>query len=332
MFDQSTLAIIFVSLMGLATLMYAILDGYDLGVGILLPLDDEHSADTMIASIGPFWDANETWLVLAIGLLLIAFPTAHSIVLQALYIPCTIMLIGLIMRGVAFDFRAKAIVSHKKIWDTVFKAGSLIASLSQGYMLGLYVMGFSPSFEAHAFALLSAVGVTAAYTFIGSAWLVMKTQGDLQQKAITICKATVVITFVGILLVSLVNVFISPEIYHKWFTLPYALLLVPIPLICAGFFLLCWAVLQRLITHPHIGASLPFIYALLIFSLSFFGLAFSFFPDIVPGQLTIWQAVAAPESLNFLLWGALIVVPTILAYTAFSYRVFWGKVDELRYY
>ncbi len=332
MFDQATLAIIFVSLMGLATLMYAVLDGYDLGVGILLPLDDETSADTMIASIGPFWDANETWLVLAIGLLLIAFPTAHSIVFQALYIPCTFMLIGLIMRGVAFDFRAKAIVAHKRKWDTVFKSGSLLASLAQGYMLGFYVMGFSNTLEAHGFALLSAIGVSAAYTFIGSAWLVMKTEGDLQQKAIAHCKSTVVITFVGILLVSLVNLLISPEIYQKWFDFPYALILIPIPIICASFFVLCWFVLKRLAKQPNIGAALPFFFALLIFTLSFFGLAFSFFPEIVPGKLTIWQAVAAPEALNFMLWGALIVVPTILAYTAFSYRVFWGKVDELRYY
>lgn len=332
MFDQNTLAVIFVSLMGLATLMYAVLDGYDLGVGILLPLDNETDADTMIASIGPFWDANETWLVLAIGLLLIAFPTAHSIVLQALYIPCTFMLIGLIMRGVAFDFRAKAIVAHKRSWDTVFKLGSLLASLAQGYMLGLYVMGFNNSFESHGFAVLSAIGVTAAYTFIGSAWLVMKTEDALQKKAISVCKSTVIITFLGIFSVSLVNLFISPEIYLKWFTFPYALILIPIPLICASFFVLCWFVLKRLDRNPNIGASMPFIFALLIFSLSFFGLAFSFFPEIVPGQLTIWQAVAAPESLNFLLWGALIVVPTILAYTAFSYRVFWGKVDELRYY
>lgn len=332
MFDQHTLAIIFVSLMGLATLMYAILDGYDLGVGILLPLNDEQSADTMIASIGPFWDANETWLVLAIGLLLIAFPTAHSIVLQALYIPCTLMLIGLIMRGVAFDFRAKAIVAHKRRWDSVFRTGSLLASLAQGYMLGLYVMGFTNTLEAHGFALLSAIGVSAAYTFIGSAWLVMKTEGALQQRAITVCQSTVIITFIGIFTVSLVNLLLSPDIYQKWFALPYALILIPIPLICASFFILCWFVLKRLAKQPKIGASLPFFFALLIFSLSFFGLAFSFFPEIVPGQLTIWQAVAAPESLNFLLWGALIVVPTILAYTAFSYRVFWGKVDELRYY
>ena len=332
MFDQSTLAVIFVSLMGLAALMYAILDGYDLGVGILLPIDNEQHADTMIASIGPFWDANETWLVLAIGLLLIAFPSAHSIVLQALYIPCTIMLIGLIMRGVAFDFRAKAAISHKRQWDIVFKSGSIIASLAQGYMLGLYVMGLDNSFEAHGFALLSAIGVCAAYTFIGSAWLVMKTEGILQQKAIEACKLTVAIAFTGVLLVSFVNLQLSPAIFEKWFTLPFALILLPIPVICACFFILCRLVLTKLAEQPDKGASLPFILALLIFTLSFFGLAFSFFPEIVPGKLTIWQSVAAPESLNFLLWGAIIVVPTILAYTAFSYRVFWGKVEELKYY
>lgn len=332
MFDQETLAVIFVSLMGLATLMYAVLDGYDLGVGMLLPIDKPEHANTMIASIGPFWDANETWLVLAIGLLLIAFPLAHSSVLQALYLPCTFMLIGLILRGVAFDFRAKAAVSYKKHWDITFKLGSFIASFSQGYMLGLYVMGLDNTIESHAFAALSGIGVCSAYMFIGSAWLVMKTEGSLQNQAIQTCFNTAVIAFIGILTVSFTNLIISPDIYDKWFQLPYALLLIPIPIVCSSFFVLSLVVLNQLKSKPNIGASLPFMLAVLIFALSFFGLAFSFFPYIVPGKLTIWQSVAAPEALNFMLWGALIVVPTILIYTAFSYRVFWGKVRELNYY
>ncbi|TLX46794.1 cytochrome BD ubiquinol oxidase subunit II [Pseudoalteromonas phenolica] len=332
MFEQDTLAIIYAALMALAVLLYAILDGYDLGVGILLPTNNDHDADKMIASIGPFWDANETWLVLAIGLLLIAFPTAHSLVLKALYIPCTFMLIGLILRGVAFDFRAKAIVDHKNAWDLAFKFGSLLAATSQGYMLGRYVMGFDESAWSYGFALLSAVGVAAAYTLIGAAWLVMKTEGELQQYAINVCKRCVYVALVGIALVSGANLWLSPEIFLKWFSWPSMLLLLPLPIICFSCFVLMARKLSQLTTKPDNKAHHPFILSVTIFTLSFLGLAISFFPDIVPNHLTIWQAVAAAESLAFLLWGALLVVPTILAYTAYSYRVFWGKVDDLRYY
>lgn len=332
MFDQETLAVIFVGLMGLATLMYVVLDGYDLGVGMLIPKDSPKEADTMIASIGPFWDANETWLVLAIGLLLIAFPAAHSMVLKALYLPTAIMLIGLILRGVAFDFRAKAAVSHRRTWNKLFKVGSYIASLAQGYMLGLYVTGFENSISATIFAILSAVGVASAYMLIGATWLVMKTEGELQQKAITIAKRSVIVTFVGILLVSAINLWVNPEVYQKWFSWPFAMFLLPLPVVCCVLFVICSMVLNHLGKHPDTGSGLPFFIVVFIFSLSFFGLAFSFFPYIVPNHLTIWESVAAPEALNFILYGAIVVVPTILCYTAYSYRVFWGKVQDLRYY
>lgn len=332
MFDQDTLAVIFVGLMGLATIMYVILDGYDLGVGMLISSDSEKDNDTMIASIGPFWDANETWLVLAVGLLLIAFPVAHSMVLKALYLPSAVMLIGLILRGVAFDFRAKAAVSHRKTWNTLFKVGSYVASLSQGYMLGAYVTGFDDSIAATLFSLLSAIGVAAAYRLIGATWLVMKTEGELQQKAISIAQQSVIVTFFGILLVSATNLWVNPEIYDKWLSISYATFLLPIPIACFGLFLVCHFVLQHLAEKPEIGSGLPFVTVVFIFALSFFGLAFSFFPYIVPNKLTIWESVAAPEALNFILVGAIIVVPTILLYTIYSYRVFWGKVEELRYY
>ena len=332
MFEQDTLAIIYVALMALAVLLNAILDGYDLGVGILLPHNNEQDADKMIASIGPFWDANETWLVLAIGLLLIAFPTAHSLVLKALFIPCTFMLIGLILRGVALDFRAKASVDHKTAWELAFKLGSLLAATSQGYMLGRYVMGFDESLWSYGFAMLSAIGVAAAYMLIGAAWLVMKTEGDLQQFAVKVCKRCVYIALIGISLVSVANLWLSPEIFLKWFSWPSMLLLLPLPIISFACFVLIARKLTVLTSQPELKAHHPFVLSVAIFTLSFFGLAFSFFPEIVPNHLTIWEAVAAAESLSFLLWGALLVVPTILAYTAYSYRVFWGKVDELRYY
>lgn len=332
MFEQNTLAIIFVSLMGLAVLLYAILDGYDLGVGMLLPLHDDKSADTMIASIGPFWDANETWLVLAIGLLLIAFPEAHSYILKELYIPATLLLLGLILRGVAFDFRAKANISHKPSWNLAFKLGSWLASFSQGYMLGSYVTGFSTDTFSIVFAILSGLGVCAAYCFIGATWLVMKTESSLQEWSISIAKKALGIAFTGILLVSLTNLVLNPEIYEKWFTWTVGVFLLPIPIVCAVLFGFCYKALSQLQVKPNFGAGYPFILAALIFVLSFVGLGYSFFPYIVPHQITIWESVAAKESLNFLLYGAVIVVPTILAYTVYSYRVFWGKVQELRYY
>lgn len=334
MFSQETLAIIFVSLMGLSVLLYAILDGYDLGVGMLIPLKEEKQADMMIASIGPFWDANETWLVLAVGLMLIAFPQAHNIVLKALYLPSVFLLIGLIMRGIAFDFRVKAIFSHRPIWNKVFKLGSILAALSQGYMLGLYVMAFEQTWQAYAFACLSALGVAAAYCFIGACWLVMKTESELQQKAILWAQKSAMVCFVGIALVSLVNLFLTPDIFHKWFSFDndYSYMLMLLPVGCFIAFLVAFKHLRILRSQPEHACWLPFLMTICIFFISFFALGFSFFPYVIPFQLTIWEAVAAPESLNFLLWGAMIVIPTILFYTAYSYRVFWGKVQPLKYY
>ena len=332
MFEENTLAVVFVSLMGLSVLLYAILDGFDLGVGVLLPLDQKDDADTMIASIGPFWDANETWLVLAVGLLLIAFPAAHSFVFKELYLPTAILLISLVLRGVAFDFRAKAAFSHKPTWNKVFKAGSLLAALSQGYMLGMYVMGFESTLAAYSFSLLSAFGVAAAYSYIGACWLIMKTEGDLQIQAVEWAKKSGLICFVGVLAVSLVNPLINPEVYAKWFSWPNTLYILPLPLICFALFIFSYIQLRQLPKVNDKGCWRPFVAAVVIFTLCFFGLAFSFFPYIVPNKLTIWETAAAPESLSFLLWGTIIVVPVIFSYTAFSYRVFWGKVQELRYH
>jgi cytochrome d ubiquinol oxidase subunit II len=332
MFEANTLAVIFVSLMGLSVLLYAILDGYDLGVGIMLPLDQKDDADTMIASIGPFWDANETWLVLAVGLLLIAFPAAHSYVFKELYLPTAVLLISLVLRGVAFDFRAKAAFSHKPTWNKVFKVGSLLAALSQGYMLGMYVMGFESTLAAYSFSLLSAFGVAAAYSYIGACWLIMKTEGELQRKAVRWAKKSGLVCFLGVIAVSLVNPLINPEVYAKWFSWPNTQLILPLPLICFALFVFSHIQLKRLPKENDEGCWQPFAAAVGIFALCFFGLAFSFLPYIVPNKLTIWETAAAPESLSFVLWGTMIVVPVIFSYTAFSYRVFWGKVRELRYH
>ena len=175
---------IFLALMGLAMLAYVVLDGFDLGVGILLPGGDDAQKDTMIASIGPFWDANETWLVLGVGILLIAFPMAHGVILSSLYLPVTIMLIALILRGVAFDFRVKARAKHKHLWDRSFFAGSALAALSQGFMLGAYILGFEWSVANFAFASLIGVCLLAGYALLGATWLLMKAEGELQRKAV----------------------------------------------------------------------------------------------------------------------------------------------------
>ena len=321
------LATIFAILMAIAILVYAILDGYDLGTGILLPLDDESQRDRMIASIGPFWDANETWLVLAVGLLLIAFPEAHSQVFYHLYLPATFMLAGLILRGVAFDFRAKTSVTQKPLWDRAFKAGSLITSLCQGFMLGQYVMGFEEGFIAFAFACLSGIGVSAAYCLIGAAWLIYKSEGDLQARAWHWLHWFTRISFVGIVAVSVANLVANPNVMSRWFELSWVLAALLVPTLC----LVAFAMLERFYRQRPNWDAAPLLVVIGIFIMTFSGLAFSFYPYIIPNQLTIWQAASAPESLQFILMGALVVIPTIALYTAYSYWVFRGKSTALSY-
>lgn len=331
------LPVIFGALMVMAFFIYAILDGYDLGVGILLPKDNPAQRDLMIASIGPFWDANETWLVLGVGILLIAFPSAHSVILFHLYLPVAIMLVGLILRGVAFDFRAKAPEDHKNLWDGAFQFGSYLATLAQGYMLGLYVMGFDNSLSAYLFAGLSAICVTAGYSLIGGAWLIMKTEGELQTLALKRTRFCSYLTAAGIVLVSLVNPIINANIFTKWFGSDFWPLLLLIPALCAGLFIGLDHFLKNFL-QPALRANyealswVPFVMIVGIFMLCFFGLGFSFYPYLVPNHITLWQAASARESLQFILYGVVLVVPTILGYTVYSYRVFWGKATQLRYY
>jgi cytochrome d ubiquinol oxidase subunit II len=332
MIADVNLPVIFAGLMALSIIVYAILDGYDLGVGILLPLNNDHQADQMVASIGPFWDANETWLVLAMGLLLIAFPTAHNVILKALYIPSAIMLVGLILRGVAFDFRAKVAQVNKHRWNQIFKLGSLVASTSQGYMLGSFVMGFEESVAAYIFSIMSALGVTCAYALIGSTWLILKTSDDLQLRAIGWAKLAGKISFVGILAVCIVNPLINQFVYERWTTTPFAYFMAIVPFACFTLLFIGNKVLKQLPLKDDSGCWLPFLITVVVYIFCFCGLAFSFYPYVVPGEITIWEAASAPESLRFILYGALVVIPCILLYTIFSYRVFWGKVQDLRYY
>ncbi len=326
------LPLAFLALMGLSVLIYAVLDGYDLGVGILIPLDNSEHSDHMIASIGPFWDANETWLVLAVGILLIAFPVAHSQVLYALYLPSVVMLSGLILRGVAFDFRAKAAVAYRELWDKAFKVGSLVVALSQGYMLGRYVLGFESGTLAYVFAGLSAVCVASAYTLIGACWLIMKTSGNLQLSAAKWAKYALILTGFGIIAISIINPLISPRIFDKWFSLPQVLLLWIVPVLCFGLFALVYWYLRRMPLQNDLGCWIPFASVAMIFVLAFIGLGYSFYPYVIPEQLNVWEAASARESLWVIFIGVAIVLPCILGYTIFAYRVFWGKAGALKYY
>ena len=324
------LPVVFLGLMGLAMLVYVVLDGYDLGVGLLLHRASDAQKDTMIASIGPFWDANETWLVLGVGILLIAFPKAHGMVLTALYLPVALMLIGLILRGVAFDFRVKAQAARKPLWNLAFFAGSGIAAISQGWMLGRYITGFAPGWEFQLFAAVIALLLPAAYVLLASGWLLMKTEGQLQQLAVRWGKTAWPPVVLGMGLISLATPWVSETVRARWFSLPEILLLAPIPLTTLAALLLARIVLN---SKDVLGRLcwVPFAMVVAVFVLGAVGLAYSLYPYVVIDRLTIWQAASATESLAVILIGCAITVPTIAGYTIWSYRVFWGKARELSY-
>lgn len=325
------LPLAFAGLMGLAMLIYAVLDGYDLGVGILMQRASDDEKDVMIASIGPFWDANETWLVLGVGLLLTAFPMAHGIILGHLYLPVALMLLGLVLRGVAFDFRAKAKVDHKTAWNNAFMAGSALTAFSQGYMVGSYILGFDHSWSAVVFSILTGFCVMAGYSLIGAGWLIMKSENDLQRKAVRWARFSLLFTIIGIGLVSLATPMVSARIFEKWFSMPNILFLAPIPLITGGLVLLLDKSLRNQPQPSDRGCWVPFVTTIGIFVLCFIGLAYSFYPYIVPDQLKIVDAASAPESLMIILVGALVVLPCLIGYTFLAYKIFHGKAKDLSY-
>lgn len=329
---ESALPLIFVGVMGLSLLLYVILDGYDLGVGILLPLADDDEKDIMVASIGPFWDANETWIVMGIGVLLIAFPTAHGIILSKLYLPVTLMLVGLILRGVAFDFRVKAGDDKKAMWNRLFFVGSLQASIAQGWMLGSYITGLTGSLTNTVFSVLIAVCLPALYVVLGATWLMIKTDGGLFEKAVGWARRSVLPMGLGLFLVSIATPLVSDVIASRWFQLPNAIGLLPIPVSCTIAYLLLLALLRREVKQlREMNPWYCFICPVIICLMSALGLAYSIFPDIIIGQLTIWEAAANSASLQFTLYGVVIALPCIIAYTIFLYRVFDGKATELSY-
>jgi cytochrome bd ubiquinol oxidase subunit II len=329
------LPVIFLVVMGLAMLAYVVLDGYDLGVGILLRRANAADKDMMVSSIGPFWDANETWLVLGVGILLTCFPAAHGIILGELYLPVAMMLVALILRGVAFEFRVKAQAAHRPWWDRAFYAGSLGAALSQGWMLGSYIIGFEPGWQATLFAALIAACLAAGYALLGATWLVFKTEGSLQLQAVKWARGALLLTALGVLAISVATPWVSERIFAKWFTLPYVVLLAPLPIMTALMFFIIHRSLTRLPTRLADGNSygdwVPFAATVAIFVLAFYGLAYSLFPYLVIDRMTIWQAATSPESLKIILAGALVVLPMIVAYTVVVYRVFSGKTRVMSY-
>ncbi|MDY6943483.1 MAG: cytochrome d ubiquinol oxidase subunit II [Pseudomonadota bacterium] len=328
---DTLLPLIFFFIMGFAVLTYSILDGYDLGIGILLPLGDEAEKDQMIASIGPFWDANETWIVLGVGVLLIAFPEAHGRVLTALYLPVTLMLIGLILRGVAFDLRVKAGLNQKHLWDRAFFAGSLLASVTQGWMVGAYITGLKPGLTNTLFAGLIAVLLPAFYVFLGSAWLMIKTEGVLFDKAVGWAKRAIPPMAGALLLISIATPLVSATIAARWFTLPNAIGLSPIPISCVLVFGALIGFFSRSRQTLYRYAWMPFAGTVVIGLMAAIGLAYSLYPYIVIDELTIWETASATNSLLFVLVGVAVSVPAIIGYSIFVYRTFAGKTGDLEY-
>jgi cytochrome d ubiquinol oxidase subunit II len=322
------LALVFMAVMGIAVLTYVVLDGYDLGVGMLMPAATDEEQSFMVASIGPFWDANETWLVLGIGILLAAFPVAHGVVLQALYLPVVAMLIGLMFRGVAFEMRVKAHGWHRELWNWLFWAGSFLASFAQGFMLGRYVTGFAHGFMYWIFALLVGASLCGGYVLLGATWLILKTEGDLQRKAVKWTRWGLAWVALGVALVSLGTPLVSETVREKWFDFPRTLgfMVLPLATLLAGGWV--WR------SSARAGGLVdwqPYAAAVAIFALSFLGLAYSIYPYVVIDRLTIWEAAAHPSGLKALFVGAAIVLPFIAGYTVLSYRIFRGKAAKNLY-
>lgn len=322
------LPVIWALLLAVAIAMYVVLDGFDLGMGILFPFADEGEKDQMMSSVAPFWDGNETWLILGGGGLLVAFPLAYSIVMPALYLPVIFMLLSLVFRGVAFEFRHVADTS-RFVWNIAFAGGSTLAAFFQGVLLGGFVQGIEVKDNAFAggpmdwatpFALLCGLGVVAGYALLGSVWLVMKTEGEVARRARAdaLKLLPVVLVFMGI--VSLWTPIAIPRIAERWFVAPNIFYLAPVPIITLLLAYFVWRWLER--GHDY----LPFFGVIGLFLLGYAGIGISTFPYLVPPALTVWDTAAAPASQIFMLIGAIFILPVILGYVAFVYWIFRGKV------
>ncbi|MGD9804777.1 MAG: cytochrome d ubiquinol oxidase subunit II [Hyphomicrobiaceae bacterium] len=324
------LAFAWALLIAFAVFAYVVLDGFDLGIGILFPwIDGERDRSTAMNSVAPVWDGNETWLVLGGGGLMAVFPLAYAIILTALYVPVIAMLLGLILRGVAFEFRFKS-ENNKAVWDAAFFGGSLIAGLSQGIMLGALVQGIAVEGRAYAggwfdwltpFSIMTAIALVTGYALLGACWLISKTEGELRQTAFGFARTLAVGLLIAIGVVSLWTPFLETQYFTRWLSWPSILYAAPVPVLTA---LAAW----RLIASLAAGRERePFVAALVLFLLCYIGLGISLYPNIVPPSISIWAAAAPDSSLAFLLIGAVVLVPIILIYTGYAYWVFRGKVD-----
>ena len=317
------------AILAFGVFMYVLLDGFDLGVGILFPFaPDAASRDLMMNSVAPIWDFNETWLVLGSVGLLAAFPLAFAIVIPAVYFPILFMLIGLIFRGVAFEFRH--ISRRRSYWDRSFFTGSLVATFAQGIVLGTFVQGIPVEGRSYsggslgwftAFAILTGAGLIAGYGLLGACWLVFKTEGQLQNWARHKARQFAVGVAAFVAMVSIWTPIMQPQIRERWFGGDHPLWLWPVPLITAGLFVWLW---RSLTSERH---ATPFIAALGIFAMAYLGLGISIFPMVVPYTFDLWQSAATPRSQGFLVIGTMFLLPVILGYTIWSYWVFRGKVQ-----
>jgi cytochrome bd ubiquinol oxidase subunit II len=324
------LPFIWAALIGVAVAFYVILDGFDLGVGILFPFaGTEADRDRMLASVAPYWDGNETWLVLGGGGLLVAFPRAYSIIMPAFYLPLIIMLLALVFRGITFEFRSMA--QRKPLWNAVFAGGSTVAGFCQGLVLGGLVQGVKIENGAYAggpfdwltpFGVLCGCGVVAGYALLGATWLMLKTDGDLARRAAVLAKELLVAVLLFMAAVSIYTPLALPRIAHRWFAMPNLLYLAPVPVLTALVAFAQWRWI-----HARREAA-PFLASIALFLLGYLGLVISTFPYIVPPTLTIREAAAAPSSQTFMLIGTLVLLPIVLGYTVLTYWLFRGKVRE----
>lgn len=332
------LPLIWGAIIATAVLLYVLLDGFDLGVGILFPFAPGHKCrDRMMNSIAPFWDGNETWLVLGGGGLFAAFPLAYSIVMPALYIPVILMLICLIFRGVAFEFRFKADTS-RQLWDYAFHFGSLGAAFFQGTILGGIVQGITVEGRAFAggpfdwlsgFSVITGFATIAGYALLGATWTYMKSEGELQDWARKCAKYVFIYVLGFMTVVSIWVPFLENDIDQRWFGGNNIYYLLPIPVITALLFIVLWRFIDNRDSTRH---AVPFLAALGVFFMGYIGLAVSLWPHVVPFGVTVWDAAAAPESLSIMLVGVALMLPVILAYTGWCYYIFRGKTDDSHSY
>lgn len=329
------LPLIWFLIIGFGLIMYIIMDGFDLGIGIVFPfVSDREERDLMMNTVAPVWDGNETWLVLGGVGILAAFPKAYSIILTALYLPLILMLCGLIWRGVAFEFRFKATENHKPFWDKAFIWGSYIATFFQGVNLGAFIDGFKLESQPQGlvftggsfdwltpFSVFTGLGLVIAYALLGCTWLIMKTEGPLQKNMVSIAKPILAILLLVIVIVSIWTPLSHAYIAERWFSIPNLFFLAPFPLLV---FAAAYLIFKKLKQETHAA---PFILTLMIILLGYAGLAISLWPDIIP-HFSMRELAAPVQSMGFALIGALFIIPFILVYTAWSYYVFRGKVNS----